>query len=683
MKFPGFTHYLTGALVPVASLRSAHSCGVGEFADLPELGRWCRTVGLEVIQILPVNDTGGESSPYSALSAFALHPIYLRLSDIPEVAAHDDLLEQTAELRKRFEHEKRFPYDDVLAGKLEVLRAAYERARPALLTAVGVDGGAAGTPAAAVDALSDFVAENPWVKPYAVFRVLKDREQQRAWKDWTIWVEERNPSSQGIQELWNDPELRDELFFYVFLQWRLEEQLQAAAKELSEQGVFLKGDLPILMNEDSVDIWADREIFIPELRAGAPPDYFSETGQNWGFPIYDWDALARRDYDWWRRRLRQADKFYHAYRIDHVLGFFRIWAVPETQFTGILGHFYPSSLIASSSLHELGFGDDRIEWLARPHIRGAQLRSELGGHTDAAIEACLKQLDEEDLYVFRAEIGGRPAGEKPIAALELPEEVRERLLSYYRDRALVRVEEGRWAPTWTYRDCSRFADLSETERERFEYLVQQAAEENEEIWAENGRRLLGFMSETVDMLACAEDLGVIPRSVPKTLADLGMLSLKIPRWTRHWDVEGEPFVPPSEYPLLSVCAPSVHDTTTMREWWEREEDPPVVDAFWHELGFTEPRSAQYDPETARRVTEALLGTNSLICVLQLQDLLALDGDLQPDDAGAERVNIPGTYNGFNWTYRMPIELEALEARQGLNEELARVVTARAKRSIEK
>ncbi len=660
MKFPGFTHYLTGVLVPVAALRSDESCGIGEFADLPKLGRWCRQVGLEVIQILPVNDTGGESSPYSALSAFALHPIYLRLADVPEVAAHADLMQRAAALRARLEPQERFHYNEVLDEKLAVLRVAYERARSAL---------------AGDDATHAFIAANPWVKPYAVFRVRKDREGQRAWKEWSA---DRDPTLERIEELWSSAELRDELGFYVFLQRRLEEQLQDAAQRLSEQGVFLKGDLPILMNQDSVDIWADREIFIPELRAGAPPDYFSETGQNWGFPIYDWEALARRDYDWWRRRLQQADKFYHAYRIDHVLGFFRIWAVPETHFTGMLGHFYPSSLIGTSALNELGFGTDRINWLAYPHIPGEQLRGELGEHAGAAIEACLKQLGNEDLYVFRPEI----KGERPIAALGLPEEVRERLLAYYRDRGLVRVEEGRWAPVWTYRDCSRYAELSQTERERFEYLVDQAAEDNEALWAENGRRLLGFMRETVDMLACAEDLGVIPRSVPKTLADLGMLSLKIPRWTRQWDLEGEPFVPPEEYPFLSVCALSVHDTTTMREWWEREEDPPVVDAFWRALGFEEPRSAHYDAGTATKVTKVMLGTSSSICVLQLQDLFALDADLQPDDPGAERVNIPGTYTGFNWTYRMPVEIEALDERSTLNETLAALVSARANRSIE-
>ncbi len=660
MKFPGFSHYLTGVLVPVAALRSSASCGVGEFADLPALGAWCRKVGIEVIQILPVNDTGGQSSPYSALSAFALNPIYLRLSGVPEVARHQDLLDRSAELRVRFEGERRFPYGEVLQFKLDILQAAYERERAGL---------------AQDPAVRNYVQSNPWVKPYAVFRVLKDREQQRSWKDWDA---ERDPSPQRIEELWNAPQLHDALLFYVFLQWRLEQQLRAAAETLNEQGVFLKGDLPILMNEDSVDIWADREIFIPELRAGAPPDYFSETGQNWGFPVYNWSALESRDYDWWRDRLRQAAKFYHAYRIDHVLGFFRIWAVPETHFTGILGHFYPSSLISSSALHELGFGSERVTWLAEPHIPGEQLRAELNGDAEAAIDACLHKLDNEELYIFRREING----EKLIAGLDLPAEVRERLLAYYRDRALVRVEEGRWAPVWTYRDCSRFNELSDQERERFEYLVEQAAEENEELWAEQGRRLLGFMSDSVDMLACAEDLGVVPRSVPKTLADLGMLSLKIPRWTRQWDIEGEPFVPPEEYPLLSVCALSVHDTTTMREWWEREEDPPVVDAFWRVLGFQGPRPRQYDPATACKVTEAMLGTNSAICVLQLQDLFALDGGLQPEDPSAERVNIPSTYNEFNWTYRMPIAVDDLGGRSELNDVLARLVSARAKRSIE-
>jgi len=661
MEFPGFDHYLTGVLVPVAALRSEQSCGVGEFADLAELAEWCRENGLDLIQILPVNDTGYQSSPYSALSAFALHPIYIRIAHVPEYGALSTALRAEvdaaiAELRSDQEPRERFQYQVVISAKQGILRQIYHARRDAIQDD---------------PALWEWAEKNPWVRGYAAYRTLKDRHEQRAWMDWT---ELRDPNADDINALWSRPSLQDELTFYVWLQYRLEEQLRSAVAAVDRAGVQLKGDLPILMDEDSADIWRHRNIFIPELRAGAPPDMFSRTGQNWGFPVYDWDVLAKEDYNWWKRRLMQADKFYHAFRIDHVLGFFRIWSIPAEDLAGTMGYFYPSFTLTREALHDAGFDDGRIAWLAQPHIRGDTLREQFGHEADRVVGLALDQLGDEDLYRF----GGRIAGERSLLTLDLSEDIIERLRALYWDRALIETDNGRFAPAWEFRACTRYLDLPDEEKEAFEGLVRHVNRVSEEMWEEQGRRLLSFMSNTVPMLPCAEDLGVIPESVPRTLSDLNILGLRVPRWAREWDEPGQPYIPVERYPFLTVSAPSVHDTSTLREWWESEGE---ATGFWQALGFSGEAPASFGPETARHVYGKLANANAAILVFQLQDYLVFDTALTPDDPADERINIPGTSNDFNWTYRMPVPIDALRRNSAVSRGVGEVTGIRAAKTI--
>jgi 4-alpha-glucanotransferase len=661
MEFPGFDHYLTGVLVPVAALRTEHSCGVGEFADLPELATWCRDNRLDLIQILPVNDTGYQSSPYSALSAFALHPIYIRIADMPEYAVlssevRAEVDAAIAELRSEQESRERFQYPMVISAKQGILRQIFH----ARLDAVRDDPG-----------LWDWVEANPWVRVYAAYRTLKDRHEQRPWMEWT---ELRDPDAADIDALWSRPSMTEDLIFYAWLQYRLEEQLTSAAAAVNRLGVKLKGDLPILMDEDSADIWRHRDIFIPELRAGAPPDMFSRTGQNWGFPVYDWDVLAKEDYDWWKRRLMQADKFYHAFRIDHVLGFFRIWSIPAADLAGTMGYFYPSFMLSREALHEAGFDDGRIAWLAQPHIRGETLRTEFGAEAQRVAELALDQVGDEDLFKF----GGKIAGERELLELELSGDAIEKLRALYWDRALIETGNERFAPAWEFRSCSRYQELPDEEKDSFEGLVGHVNRVSEEMWEEQGRRLLSFMSTTVPMLPCAEDLGVIPESVPRTLQDLGILGLRVPRWAREWDEPGQPYIPVEDYPFLTVSAPSVHDTSTIREWWEHEGEAA---GFWRALGFSGEAPKTFDPETAHRVYRKLAESNAAILVFQLQDYLVFDSEITPEEAADERINIPGTSNEFNWTYRMPVTIETLRRNTAVSRGVGEVTGIRAAKEI--
>jgi len=667
VKYPYTDTRVTGVLVPLAGLRSRHSMGCGEYADLVPLGQWCAGRGLQLIQLLPVNDSGSQSSPYSALSANALHPIYVRITDLPEYAQLSPEDRQTVDnevdrARREYEAPARFDYTAVLETKLKLLRHIFD---------------ASGVMKTAGATFGSFTKKNIWAKTYALFRALKRRNGEAAWTD---WPENRVVDGAALERLWKRADLKEETRFYLWVQIRLADQFADAADRLDGLGVALKGDLPILMNEDSADAWADGEIFRNELRAGAPPDMFSQLGQNWDFPVYDWEVLRRRDYDWWRLRLRSAERYYHAYRIDHVLGFFRIWAVPDGNFSGIPGFFWPQRGISREELYEAGFDDGRIRWLQEPHIQEGVLREALGPDGFRYVTAeqpVLRRLGDEDLFLFAPEV----AGERYLADLDpsgdvLSPEEKGFLLEQYRDRALVELPDGRFAPTWTFRDCSRYVLLTEREKDRFESLTARAGADSNELWADHGRTVLKVLQESSDMLPCAEDLGVVPEAVPRVLESLGILGLKIPRWTYYWDRPGEPPVPFHEYPELSVCAPSVHDTSTMRGWWEKERGR---DDLWHLVGKDGPAPEQFDPAVARAVYRAILGCPSRIVVFALQDLFALTPEIIHDDPDLERVNVPGSYNDFNWTWRMPLTLEDLQLNSTLNAEVSALTAIRSAR----
>ena len=665
MTFAGLTRYLTGVLVPVSALKSTESLGVGEFADLPALARWCTSVGLDLIQILPVNDTGWQPSPYSALTAFGLHPIYIRITDLPEYtslqgAIRKEIDEQLTRVRESHESDQRIRYGELNDAKYDLLRRIYEANAP--------DGALGPRLASTVDAYLD---ESAWVLPFAAFKALKERHNGAPW---TEWNELRDVHPDSLRIFAEKPDNRADLRFHAWVQLRLEEQFAAAAKAVDEAGVILKGDLPILINEDSADAWMHRDYFSVQYRAGSPPDAENPLGQNWGLPTYDWNALARDNFSWWRERLEHASRFYAAYRIDHVLGFFRVWSIPSTDFTGYLGHYVPGASATRQRLNEVGMDDGRIRWLAEPHIRGEWIRGDLGDEADAVADAALDQIDDQDLFVFTDSI----RGERDLSLLGLSDEATGWLHQQYRNRALVELEDGNMVQAWSFGDCSRFRELQDHEKEPMWHIASQLVAESEDAWEEQGRRVLSMMRDATDMLPCAEDLGSIPDCVPGVLQSLHILGLRIPRWARRWHEEGQPYIPVSEYPFFTVCAPSVHDTTTLRGWWDEEREKK---AFWHSIGLSGEPPAEYTTDAAGSVLGALLETTSALCVLQMQDLLALTSDKRSASPEDERVNVPGTMSAFNWGYRMPCTLEGLSGDHILQSTLAPMVADRRKRPV--
>ncbi len=652
MRFTKPRHLLTGVSVPVSALRTAESCGTGEFADLVPLARWCAAAGLDLIQILPVNDTGGNSSPYSALSAYALHPLYLRLAEVPGAGRFEA---EIRAFRQKAESSRRLSYRDAVAFKLSIV----ERAFAAREREIERDRG-----------FGRWRAENPWVVPYAVFTALKKERKGAPWSSWPAPL--RDPAESDITT-WHDAH-HSECLLPAWTQYLLEGQLAEAARTLQQMGVSLKGDIPILMSEESVDVWASRRYFDLSSRAGAPPDMYSTEGQNWSFPVYDWERLGKDGYGWWKGRLAQAAKFFHAFRIDHVLGFFRIWAIPKGETSGLLGRFSPAVPIPRLELTQRGFDTGRIRWLAVPHVDGAGLSDALGADAPRAAGLYLDRIGSEELYNLKPDLDS----EQAIHALAEPRELKESLLSLHAERALLPAGPDVFLPSWYFERTRSFRSLSDGEKATLRDLARRSRARSEEVWEKRGRELLAMMRDTTDMLVCAEDLGDVPDCVPRVLADLEILGLRIERWSRDYKAPGAPFIPPARYPRLSVCTPSVHDTSTLRAWWE--ENPEERELFFASLGASGLCPPRLSRDLLETVLEHSLGAGSLLCVLQLQELLDLDSALWSEDPREDRINVPGTTAAVNWTWRMPLAVEELMERQQLVERIRAMVGRRRERS---
>ncbi|MBF0456297.1 MAG: 4-alpha-glucanotransferase [Nitrospirae bacterium] len=633
MKFGSITRFLTGVAIPVFSIRTEEGCGIGEFLDLIKMGSWCKKAGLDVIQILPVNDTGTDASPYNAISAFALHPVYIRLGELASSVRvfTEDNKEEIRAAASRLNALELVDYSAVRHFKETILKKIYADN----IDYIKKD-----------RTLSTWIDSNAWVKHYCVYRCLKDIHKQNWWKGWTTM---KDPKAGEIYAYWTNQQ--DEVLFYAWVQFELEKQLKRAAQALEFMGIRLKGDIPIMINEDSADVWAERKYFDLGMRAGAPPDMFSEKGQNWGFPCYKWDVLEKEDYTWWRQRLKQASKFYHAYRIDHVLGFFRIWGIPEKEQTGILGFFSPAVPIKKAELKKYGFDEERIKTFVHPVFTRSYVTSLFGNASEDVINKYFETTASGHL-AFAKSI----EGERAIAALHEDQSIRDKLSELYHNRILIDTGSA-YQPAWYYYKTMTFNNMTEDERRRLRELVDANAGEQDDLWRKNAVKLLNMMCETTDMLVCAEDLGATPACVPEVLEELKILSLKVERWARDYYQPDAPYIDTSNYPRLSVCSPSVHDTSTLRGWWE--EVGWDRNQYYNTIGMSGECPKYLTTELAATIIRRNLNSNSTLAIFPFQDLLSLYYNLRTKDYEQERINIPGTVTLKNWAYRMKDNLETV------------------------
>ena len=646
-----------GVAMPVFSLRGAKSLGTGEFADLKEFADWAHGVGLKLIQILPINDTTSthtwtDSYPYSAISVSALHPLYLRIDDLdyPMPAA---FLRELETGRTRLEALGNVDYEAVMAVKSKLTRQIFAKHRAAITASA---------------AFQDFLkSRGEWLIPYAVFCVKRDHFGSADFSQWEDWA------TYDREQVWaltasSHPDW-PELAYHCWLQCELDSQLADAVAHLHEKGLALKGDLPIGIDRHSVEAWSAPHLFKMDAQAGAPPDAFAVKGQNWGFPTYNWEVMERDGFAWWRDRFHQLSRYFDAYRIDHILGFFRIWQVPCDHVEGIMGQFDPALPVHIDELRARGIDFDYNRY-CRPYIRWYFLHERFGDSVEYVKEHFLHDCGN-GYFQLQEQVATQRRIVDWLEQHPHDPSIRQGLLDCASEVLFFEVagsQGTQFHPRCAMQATRSYQDLPSDMRWRVEELYNDYFyRRQEEFWQARGYARLPAMREASSMLLCGEDLGMVPACVPGVLKELGILSLEIQRMPK---VRGIEFAEPEHVPYLSVVSPSTHDMPTLRAWWK--EDPWLTARFaWQTFGIASPEE-NLSGEVASRIIFQQLCLRAMWAIFPLQDLLAMDESLRHPDPAAERINDPAI-NPFPWRYRMHLGIDRLAAAKGFNDKLSRLI----------
>ena len=670
---------ITGIVLPLGALYTKDNPVIGEFPDLITLGKFCKEAGFKIIQLLPVNDTGTQSSPYSGLSAFALHPIYIRIKDIPEFKEVYESDKIFAKAYNTFisknNYKLRYDYDDILESKINILKQLYFK------TQLGQSG-------KLPEEMSKWIKANSWAKTYAVYKNLKRNYMQASWKSWHQNDQKKSPDD--IESLWKTKAFQKEHYFYIWCQVIANQQFEDAVNAVKKMGILIKGDMPILMNEDSCDAWAYPQFFNQDLRAGSPADGDNPSGQNWGFPTYNWKALKEDNYSWWKNRLKVASKYYDAYRLDHILGFFRIWAIPSNDCNALNGHTEPFASFKREDLYELGFDDDRIRWLSQPHIPTSLVEDITWNHEIAhkILELLCQQIGNEELWLFNKNIKGSQKiwdyDFQNLCNEEAAHKIKEKLVEYWSNRTLLEISKNKFIPLWTYGNSTSWASLNEIEKSKLEELFSQINSKNEKLWKKQADEIFTAITEGIKMIPCGEDLGVSIDCVPKTMLEHNILGLRVVRWCRQWSEKGQPYLPFDDYTPLSITTTSVHDSSTIRQWFNEEIETRSLQNNQTEkkeicnvgdlINLKE--NKKFSPEIAEAILTECAKSASLWYINPLQDYLYMNKKYWLENAQEERINVPGTVNKFNWTYRLPVSLEELAEDKDLIQKIQKICKGR-------
>ena len=569
---------MKGVAVPLFSLRTKDDFGIGEYDDLPKLGDWCVANGLKIIQILPINDTTThydwrDSYPYNAISAFALNPIYLNLNILlnnapnPSIDSHRNDMDGLGALQSNDSYGTKEPavhvipsegraigiyaqrlnskefvdYPKVLKTKWKYFQIAFEQQWDALKETAD---------------FQQFCKENEdWLPDYAQYCAERDG---------------------------NGTEI------HLFLQYHCDKQLREAVKALHDKGLLLKGDIPIGVNPSGVDVKSHPDLFNLDVQVGAPPDDFSAEGQNWGFPSYNWDAMAKDGYAWGQRRLQVMARYFDAYRIDHILGFFRIWEIPKTAKSGLLGHFSPALPLSEEEIENQGF-----HFIKSKHLKKG---------IDTLF---IPDPNEKDKYIPRIEL------HKTKAYQALSEEQKRAIDALYEDFYFHR---------------------------------------HNEFWKQKALEKLPALINATQMIACGEDLGMIPACVPEVMQELDIMSLEVQRMPK---VFGHPFVQTEDLPENCVYTTGTHDMPTLRGWLT--EDRVRTRQFLDSLDLDD---RKITAKTLKKILEKHLDSPSKWNIYPLQDLLDLDEKNWSPDPADDQINVPANAKN-QWKWRMKISLEDL------------------------
>lgn len=645
--FALYNRKLAGTQVPVFSLRTRKSAGIGDFGDLKTMIDFVASTGQKVLQFLPINDTTithtwTDSYPYSCISVFAIHPQYADLHALPELKdakARAEAEKTRAELNAL----DKIDYEKVNDFKINYLRQIFNQEGEKMMKTA--------------EYKAFFQDTELWLVPYAQYSYLRDKNGTadfNQWPDHQVWDE-------AERKALADPKTaayKNVAFFY-FVQFVLDRQMQEAHEHAKAKGVILKGDIPIGVNRNGCDVWMEPKYFNLNGQAGAPPDDFSANGQNWGFPTYNWFEMLKDGCQWWNRRFQNMARYFDAYRIDHVLGFFRIWEIPVHSVHGLLGQFAPALAMSREEIESYGlhFQEDRF---TRPFITDWVLDRVFHERAGEVKEKYLDRLDDER-YQMKPEVDTQRKVEALFADVTNEKELwlRDGLYALISDVLFVRdhTNPGVFHPRISAQLDFIYESLYDNDKAAFNRLYNDYFyRRNNQFWYQEAMKKLPKLVQATRMLVCAEDLGMVPDCVPWVMDELKILSLELQSMPKDPSVK---FGHLSRNPYRSVCTISSHDMPTLRMWWD--ENIQRTQEYYNTMLYRQGSAPHPLPGwLASDIISRHLTSPSMLCILSIQDWLATDEALRLPDADAERINIPANPKHY-WRYRMHLNIEDLAA----------------------
>lgn len=654
-----------GTVIPVFSLRSEESFGVGDLGDLYKMIDWVKHTRQRIIQVLPMNDTTmyhtwRDSYPYSAISIYALHPMFIclpwlgELKDEKKAAFYE-------EIRKDLNRNDSVDYEHANQYKLGYCRDFFEQEGETILQS---------------EAFRAFYKQSEaWLMPYAAYCYLRDNNGS---PEFSHWESDATYNPARVRRLCNpDSEAWPEISFSYFLQYILHIQFKRVSEYARKKGVVLKGDLPIGVNRTSIEAWTEPQYFNMDGQAGAPPDDFSAIGQNWSFPTYNWEVMERDNFSWWKKRFRKLEDYFDCFRIDHILGFFRIWEIPMDYIQGLCGHFNPALPLLKEDIEHYGMHFDEVR-LTIPHIHRKHLDYLFGEFASEVESSYLAPLDTDFLtlkpfYDTQRKIAGLLEGKNDEKSVR----IRNGLFDMVNEVLFLRDprEPHKFHPRISGSSSFIYQELSGADRYAFDQLYWDFFyHRHNGFWKVQAMSRLTPLVTSTNMLVCGEDLGMIPESVPDVMNRLQILSLEIERMPKTAYRE---FADMFNLPYHSVCTTSTHDMSPLRNWWM--EDPGKIQRYYNNVLQRPGKApAECSPEIASQIVSNHLATPSMLAIIPIQDWFAIDENIRRKDIEAERINIPADPNHY-WRYRMHITLEELMKADAFNEKIISLISGSGRR----
>ena len=659
VQFASMSRKIAGTAIPVFSLRSEGSYGVGDFGDLKKLIDWAEQTHQQAVQILPINDTTitntwMDSYPYNSISIYAFHPMYIDLRQLGKLK-DKEAAAAFEEKRLKLNALPQIDYEAVNEAKREYIRLMFLQTGKKVL--------------ASADFKKFFKENEHWLLPYAAFSHLRDLYGT---PDFSQWPEHQVYDAKEIAVMCStESECYEKIAYYYYIQYNLHIQLLDAGNYARQKGIIFKGDIPIGISRNSVEAWIEPYYFNMNGQAGAPPDAFSTNGQNWGFPTYNWDVMEQDNYLWWQKRFRKMAEYFTAYRIDHILGFFRIWEIPTHSVHGLLGQFVPALPMGEEEIQSFGLPFQK-DFMTRPFINDDILNRVFGEKVTFIKETFLQNI-HDDVWEMLPEFDTQRKVEAWFAGKKDEESVslREGLYTLISNVLFVpdRKNPSTYHPRIAVQSDFIYERLNDYEKDAFNRLYNHYYyQRHNQFWYGEAMKKLPMLTQCTPMLVCGEDLGMVPDCVPWVMEQLQILSLEIQRMPKN---PAHEFGHVWEYPLRSVCTISTHDMATLRGWWE--EDPELTANYYNKvLGHWGEVPATAPGWICEDIIRQHLECPSLLCILSFQDWLSMDEDIRYPDVNAERINVPANPRHY-WRYRMHLTIEDLMKKKRFNEKLTSMI----------